>query len=93
MASMHNFFISFGMISGNQFVRQSNCEAIKYFFDNSMIPKDWGKTFITLIPKKSNPKFVSDFRLISLCNVCYKIISKTLANRLKHVLPQLIGHE
>ncbi|XP_039138822.1 uncharacterized protein LOC120276159 [Dioscorea cayenensis subsp. rotundata] len=68
-------------------------DAIQYFFANSIMPFSWGKTFISLIPKKDNPSSVSDYRPISLCNVCYKVISKILANRLKLVLPKLIGRE
>lgn len=36
---------------------------------------------------------VLDFRSISLCNVCFKIITKILANHIKLVLPCLIGRE
>lgn len=43
-------------------------------------------TNIMLIPKVSQPMNLTNFKLISLCNVLYKIVSKTIANRLRHVL-------
>ena len=49
------------------------------------------KTNISVIPKISNPKRMTDFRPISLCNVVYKLISKILANHLKPLLPYIIS--
>jgi hypothetical protein len=50
------------------------------------------QTFIALIPKKMQPITPQDFRPITLCNVIYKIISKSLADRLKPHLPSYIDH-
>lgn len=43
-------------------------------------------TFISLIPKIKNPKKVSDFRPINLCDVIYKLFAKVVANQLKKFL-------
>lgn len=57
------------------------------------MPSSWRKTYVVLVPKKDKPKVILDFRPISLCNVCFKIITKILVNRIKSVLPHLIAHE
>ena len=63
---------------------------LDFLNSRNMVP-DINHTNIVLIPKVKNPKKMSDFRPISLCNVIYKIISKVLENRLKQVLPHVIS--
>ncbi|XP_058760595.1 uncharacterized protein LOC131633933 [Vicia villosa] len=48
-------------------------------------------TNITLIPKGETQTSLKDWRLITLCNVLYKVIAKVLANRLKKVLFKCIS--
>jgi hypothetical protein len=44
--------------------------------NSSTIPEGWNDIMAVLIPKIDDPKLVTQFRPISLCNVIYKIISK-----------------
>ena len=62
-----------------------------HFLNTASFPENLNHTFITLIPKKKNPEFASDFRPISLCNVFYKIFSEVQENRLKRILPNIIS--
>lgn len=48
-------------------------------------------TIITLVPKKSNPTFMRDYRPISCCNLIYKVITKILANRLLLGLDDIVS--
>jgi 23S rRNA U2552 (ribose-2'-O)-methylase RlmE/FtsJ len=42
-------------------------------------------------PQINEARTLDHYRLIALCNVVYKIISKVIANRLKPLLPTLIS--
>lgn len=53
--------------------------------------KDLNHTFIALIPKIKDPNRMVDYRPISLCNVVYKLISKSLANQLKKIIDDIIS--
>nr|GEX53438.1 RNA-directed DNA polymerase, eukaryota [Tanacetum cinerariifolium] len=48
-------------------------------------------SFITLIPKVTDAKFVNDFWPISLIRCVYKVITKVLANRLATVISDLVS--
>jgi hypothetical protein len=67
------------------------CKVALHFLNGAKMNENINKTHIALIPKKTAPSCVSDFRPISLCNVSYKIIAKVLANRLKVILPYVIS--
>ena len=62
-------------------------------FENQITPKTWNQAVITLIPKKGNTKLLKYWRPISFLCVDYKILTKILANRLKHILPEIISKE
>lgn len=57
------------------------------------IPRKLNETLLVLIPKVSHPELASQFRPISLCNVLYKMITKSIVNRLKNSLHFLVGLE
>uniref|UniRef100_A0A803NPI6 RNase H type-1 domain-containing protein n=1 Tax=Cannabis sativa TaxID=3483 RepID=A0A803NPI6_CANSA len=68
----------------------SDVVAVPHFFNSNSIPQGLNDTNLVLIPKKKNPVGMGDLSPISRCNILYKVISKTLANRLKDILDHVI---
>jgi hypothetical protein len=67
--------------------------AILGFLNGGEMPEEINRTLLVLIPKVANPQELTQFRPISLCNVLYKICSKTMANRLRVILDEIIAEE
>ncbi|GKA94541.1 RNA-directed DNA polymerase, eukaryota, reverse transcriptase zinc-binding domain protein [Tanacetum coccineum] len=68
-------------------------EFVSLFFTSCKMPAGSNSSFITLIPKVSNPIHINDFCPISLIGIHYKIIAKILANRLSKVIDKIVSHE
>nr|GEY09958.1 RNA-directed DNA polymerase, eukaryota [Tanacetum cinerariifolium] len=67
------------------------CSAIDCFFESGNFSMGSNASFIALIPKVTDAKFVTDFRPISLIGCVYKVVTKILANRLAAVITDLVS--
>uniref|UniRef100_A0A803QAN7 Reverse transcriptase domain-containing protein n=1 Tax=Cannabis sativa TaxID=3483 RepID=A0A803QAN7_CANSA len=67
------------------------CEMVQGFFEDGSVCAKLNHTFLCLIPKVSSASRFDHFRPISLCNFCYKIISRILTDRLKVVIDRLVS--
>jgi len=61
-------------------------QMVDEFYRTNLLHAGINNTFVTLIPKIKGANKLSDFRPISLVGSLYKIFSKILATRLKHVM-------
>ncbi|KAL0404192.1 UNVERIFIED_CONTAM: putative mitochondrial protein [Sesamum radiatum] len=72
-------------------VKSDVVHCVLHFLNHRVIPDGFNATQIVLIPKCKQPQSLSQYRPISLCNVVYKIASKSIANRLKPWLDNIIS--
>ncbi|CAA7037235.1 unnamed protein product [Microthlaspi erraticum] len=61
------------------------------FFRTGELKRGTNDAIVVLIPKVMKPEKITQFRPISLCNVLFKTITKTMVMRLKKVMQKLIG--
>nr|GEV29532.1 putative RNA-directed DNA polymerase, eukaryota, reverse transcriptase zinc-binding domain protein [Tanacetum cinerariifolium] len=73
------------------FVGLDFCEAVEHFFVNGLFSKGCNSSFVALIPKVMDAKFVNDYRPISLIGSVYKVVTKILANHLAMVITDIVS--
>nr|GEW76328.1 putative RNA-directed DNA polymerase, eukaryota, reverse transcriptase zinc-binding domain protein [Tanacetum cinerariifolium] len=66
------------------------CLVVEWFFDHGSFSRGCNSSFIALIPKVQDPKFVNDYRHISLIGSLYKVVTKIISLRLSSVIVGLI---
>lgn len=66
--------------------------SIKLFSMGSM-DVDWKEINIVLIPKVENPSTTTHFYSISLCKSIYKLVAKTLLNRMYGMMTKIVSKE
>ena len=66
-------------------------QAALHILNKSGEVDSWNATLIMLIQKEKTPTTVKEFRPISLYNVLYKIVSRSITNRFMLVLNDVIG--
>lgn len=49
------------------------------------------EALLVLVPKETKPPSIKSFRLISLCNISVKLVTKVIANRVKTLLKEIIA--
>ena len=80
------FFQRFWMVVGDSMKFE-----VKRIFQVRKIPTQLNKTLIALIPKQLGPENIGHFHPISLCNIFYKVVTKILVLRMKHLMPKLVS--
>jgi hypothetical protein len=82
------FFTKFFDVVGDDLLELVEDTRIRGKIKNSL-----NNTFLALIPNENNPRTFGDYRYIALCNLCYKLISKVIANRIKSILSREMSSE
>ena len=68
--------------------------ALNYAYETGQLSVTQRRGIIKLIPKKdAEPFFIKNWRPLTLLNCDYKIATKSIANRLKPSLPNLINYD
>ncbi|XP_071709435.1 uncharacterized protein [Rutidosis leptorrhynchoides] len=76
---------------GWHFLEDNIMDMFFQFHEYPSFPKGFNSSFIVLIPKSNSARNIEHLRPVSLINAPYKILAKTLANRLKVAIPSIIS--
>ena len=69
-------------------------DSFQYAFTTGRLSRDQRRAVLTLLPKQNkDPRHLKNWRPLSVLNTDYKILTKTLADRLQKVLPSIISND
>lgn len=74
-------------------VGESIFSIIQGLFEGGNLKDFFNKALLVLITKVESPKFVSQRHPIRLCMILYNILTKVIVNKLKLLMPKLVGLE
>ena len=74
-------------------IKQYLIDSYKYSYDTGELSLTQRRGILSLIPKKSNPLRLKNWRPISLLNQDYKILAKLIAERIKLCLSYIIDRD
>lgn len=84
--------LTFKIIKDNwDLISENIVNFVRHFEHHASLASGCNSTFITLIPKVTNPHKLLDYRPISLIGFMYKIVAKILALRLKSITGSVIS--
>ena len=67
---------------------------LNFAYESGQLSVTQKRGIIKLIPKKdAHPSLIKNWRPLTLLNCDYKIAAKSIANRLKSVIPNLINND
>ncbi|KAG6397443.1 hypothetical protein SASPL_143610 [Salvia splendens] len=73
------------------YISRDVCGEVLRILAGGELDERMNRTMLCLIPKVEAPKLVARFRPIALCNVVYKLVTKSIASQLKTIMPALVG--
>jgi len=74
-------------------IKKYYIEAFNFAFRNQLLSVSQRRGVITLLPKNKDPFLLKNWRPITLLNTDYKLASKTIACRIKEVIPSIINSD
>jgi hypothetical protein len=76
-----------------QLIKGDVTTVVLQFLNGGDMPDMVNNTVLALIPKVKNLQNLTNFKPIALCNVLYKICSKTIANKLHPMMDSVISEK
>ena len=67
------------------------CNFVQDFLKTGLLLQGANDTILALILEVQHPEALTQLRSISLCNVAYKVITKTMTNKLKDIMASVIS--